>query len=347
MFVYLSGKLTTNCTLGLISGRRSQISASMLNEFSWLLSFDVFNDCMLFALMRTSDVSKNLLSKCGSYGAFGAKRPLSDVRFDDADEHGKLMVAAFDLAVKCRKFSASGRSSTFESMRVTMNLRFAPVFTSVSSVLLQSIVGVSSLLLLLLLLLPLVKLLLTTSTLCMSLLPLLSSSSESSSLMVSGEFDSISLALLFIKTVFLKSPAPALAASMSDDTRYSKSDAGVERSVATVFSSISGSRRNLANLLVVSAVALAGGGIVMVSILSRSSIDAANSRSNSSWIIVVFFCKTVSHFFLLIHRKIRNNLFALLVACAQLYFSRCLFLFRFYDTIALNGNFYYLFVSVL
>lgn len=258
----------------------------MFRELSWLLAFDVFNDCVLFALMRTNDVSKNRLSKCGSNVVFVANRLLSGVRFDEY-EQGKLIVAAFDLAVKFLRFSASGRNKTLESMRVTMNLRRVPVLTSVSFVVSSLVVS--------LVLLPFVKLLLAKSPLRISSL-----SSSSLSLRFRGEFDRISLALLFIRTVFRKSP-PALAASISVDTLYNRSDDVGDTLLVVVFSSISGSRLNLANLLVVNAVALAGGGIeivFMVSILSRSSIDAANSFSNSSCSILSFKWPLFSSFFL-------------------------------------------------
>lgn len=89
----------------------------------------IFNDCVLSAviLTSTSDVSKKRLSKCGSNEEFDAKRPANGCRWLMAAEHGNWMVAAFVLAVKFRRFSASGRSMAFESMRVTMNLRRVPV----------------------------------------------------------------------------------------------------------------------------------------------------------------------------------------------------------------------------
>lgn len=267
-------ELTMTCTLGFMptSFRRSQMSLSKFNEFSWLLAFDAFeafNDCVLFALMRTKDVSKNRLSKCGSNVRFVANRLLNGVRFT-ADEHGKLIVAAFVFALKFRSCSASGRSRTFESIRVTMNFRRGADLTS-SSWCLSSLFELLSFDLL-----PFVKLLLATS--------LCKWSSLKKVVLDSGELDKISLALLLIRTVFRRSP-PTLAASTSVGTRYSKSDGDGETFVVAIFSAISGKRLNLASLLVVSAVALAGGGMVivlMVSISSRSSIDAANSFSYSS-----------------------------------------------------------------
>lgn len=251
---------------------------------SWALVDETFSDCVLFALMRTNDVSKNRLSKCGSNDVFDANRPLNGVRWFDAAEHGKLIVAAFDFADKFRRFSASGRSNTFESIRVTINFRFGADVVVIGSVLLSSellLFSTGALLLLLLLLLLLAK----SFTFKWSTLLFAS--------MLVSEFDRASL----MSTVLRKFVPGAKNPLSIDDPRNEMSDETGETFAVELpllqyveFSSISGSvgRWNFVNLLALCAIA-ATADIAVVSRLSKSSIDTAMSFSKSSLIIVFEF----------------------------------------------------------